>query len=87
MEVGFQVILCNRLLKVIDFNLLACLLEQSRGQSVTEEVIAGVKRLSTVLLLCCASRTGSSCDYLKVNIRDLGGLLLWAANKRLFRCH
>lgn len=59
---------------MIDFTLLACLLERSRGQSVTEEVIAGVKRLSTVLLLCCVSRTGSSCDYLKVIICDLGGV-------------
>lgn len=88
-EVGFWVILCNRFLTEIDFTLLACVLLGSRGQSVTGEVIAQVKNLSTTLLLWFAFQTGSSHDWLQVIIPDLGGTMepQWLAQDRDYLGH
>lgn len=73
MEVGFQVILCNRFLAEIDVTLLACLLVGNHGQSVTEEVIAKVERLYVILFFLYTFQRGSSHDWLEVIILDLGG--------------
>lgn len=52
----------------IDFTVLAYVV---CGQSVTEEVIAQVKKLSAILLSSFAFQSGSSHDWLQVIIPDL----------------
>lgn len=52
----------------IDFTVLAYVV---CGQSVTEEVIAQLKKLSAILLSSFAFQSGSSHDWLQVIIPDL----------------
>lgn len=89
MEVGFQVILCNRFLAEIDVTLLACLLVGNRGQSVTEEVIAKVERLYVILFFYVPFReallmTGYRSSSLTWRHRT--GLAI-GLNERLFKSH